>query len=102
MEVKDMDEVYMDVDAVRNMATQFQNISDILKQVCQALEVLSNMLKATAFIGLVGGAVMLQFIEFIKPHIEDISEKCAEIHTDLNDAAEAFVRGDQAGALRFH
>ena len=52
------DQVFMEVPAVRNMSKNFQQISQTLKQVCNTLQVLSNILKTTAFIGMVGGAVV--------------------------------------------
>lgn len=97
-----MEEVYMDVPAVRNMAKAFGTISDILKAVCKALEALIMTLKATAFIGLVGGYALIQFLEMIKPHIENMAEKCAELCTDLNASVDAFERGDQLGATKFY
>ena len=97
-----MDEVYMDVPAVRNMAKAFGTIADVLKTVAKVLEVLVNTLKATAFIGLVGGAAVISFIEMIKPHIEQMAEKCEEIDQDLNFSVDAYERGDALGATKFY
>jgi uncharacterized protein YukE len=95
-------EVFMEVPAVKNMSKNFQQISQTLKQVCNTLQVLSNILKTTAFIGMVGGAVVAQFIDMIKPHIDKMSQKCAELSKDLKASAEAYERGDQQGATRFY
>jgi hypothetical protein len=97
-----VEEVYMDVPAVRDMAKTFGTISEILHAVSKALEALSMTLKATAFIGLVGGYALAQFLEMIKPHIEDMAEKCAELNTDLDASVTAYERGDQLGATRFY
>ena len=97
-----MDEVYMDIPAVRGMAKSFETISEVLSNVAKVLEALANVLKATAFIGLVGGYVVLQFIEMIKPHIEDMAEKCAELNGDLTASVDAYERGDALGATRFY
>jgi hypothetical protein len=97
-----MEEVYMDVPAVRNMAQQFGNIGDTLRTVGRVLEGLANLLNATAFIGLVGGRVIAQFIDMLRPHIERMAEKCAELNTDLSASVDAFERGDQLGATRFY
>jgi len=95
-------EVYMDVPAVRDMAKQFGQIGDVLNTVAKALEALSNILKATAFIGLVGGAAVKAFIDMIRPHIEKLAEKCEELNTDIAASADAYERGDALGAARFH
>ena len=96
------DEVYMDVPAVRDMAKGFGTIGDVLDAVAKVLEGLATLLKATAFIGLVGGAIVLQFIELIKPHIEEMAEKCQELMGDLGAAVDAYERGDSQGATRFY
>ncbi|HMQ51234.1 MAG TPA: WXG100 family type VII secretion target [Anaerolineae bacterium] len=97
-----MDQVYMDVPAVRNMAKAFGTISEVLQGVVKVLEMLIMTLKTTAFIGLVGGAAVAQFLEMIKPHIEDLAEKCEEISGDLDKSVDAYERGDALGATRFY
>ena len=97
-----MDGVYMDVPVVRNFSKQFQQISETLAQVVKVLDALSTLLKVTAFIGLVGGAAVATFIDSIKPYIEQVSEKCAEISKDLSTSVDAFERGDATGATRFY
>ncbi|MEZ4864325.1 MAG: type VII secretion target [Caldilineaceae bacterium] len=94
--------VYMEVPAVRGMAKNFQTISDVLKAVSKALEAIANALKATAFIGLVGGYAVIHFIEVIKPQIDEMVEKTAELSKDLSAAADAYERGDALGATKFH
>lgn len=96
------DLVYMDVPAVRDISKGFSTISDVLKNVAKMLEVLTNILKTTAFIGLVGGYAVAQFIDMIRPHIEDMSEKCEELSKDLSASVDAYERGDQQGATRFY
>ena len=94
--------VYMDTDAVRDMAKAFGTIGDVLQTVNKVLEALSNTLKATAFIGLVGGYAVAKFIDGIRPQIEDIAEKCEELNKDLDASVLAYENGDQEGSARFH
>jgi len=96
------DEVYMDVPAVRTIAKTFDTVSDVLKAVCKALEIVATILKATAFFGAVGNLVVVRFIEMIKPYIEQVANKCAELCKDVGASADAYERGDQIGAARFH
>jgi hypothetical protein len=96
------DEVFMEVPAVRNMSKNFQQISQVLKQVSNTLGVLINILRTTAFIGLVGGAAIAQFMSMIKPHIDKMSQKSAELSKDLSASVDAYERGDQQGATRFY
>ena len=94
--------VYMDTDAVRAIAKRFQQIGETLETVSKTLERLMNRLKTTAFMGLVGGYAVLAFIQTLKPQIDYISQKCEELHGDLNQSVAAYERGDQEGATRFH
>ncbi len=96
------EEVYIDIPAVRDMSKSFDTIGDVLQGVAKALEALANILKATAFIGLVGGFAVLMVIEQVKPYIEEIAEKCAELSKDLTASVDAYERGDAMGATRFH
>lgn len=95
-------QVYMNVPAVRDISKNFQNICELLEDVAKVLDMLSNLLKNTAFIGLVGGAVVIQVLEMIKPQIQEMSRKCGELSKDLGDSVDAFERGDEIGATRFH
>jgi hypothetical protein len=94
--------VYMDVPAVRNMAKSFGTIGDVLQTVNKGMQTLSNILKATAFIGLVGGYAVSQYIDSMRPQIEDMAEKCEELDKDLAASADAYERGDELGSTRFH
>lgn len=94
--------VYMDTDAVRGMAKSFGTIGDVLQAVNKAMQTLSNILKATAFVGLVGGYAVAHYIDSIRPQIEDIAEKCEEFNKDLDASVEAYERGDELGSTRFH
>jgi len=97
-----MNEVYMDVPAVRQMAKNFQAISEVLSTVNKVLEAMLMILKTTAFIGLVGGAAVAGYIEMIKPYVENWVQQTAEIGRDLNASVDAYERGDELGATRFY
>jgi len=97
-----MNEVYMEVPAVRQMAKNFQTISEVLSTVNKVLEAMLMILKTTAFIGLVGGTAVAGYIEMIKPYIENMVQKTAELSKDLNASVDAYERGDAQGATRFY
>lgn len=95
-------EVYMNVPAVRDISKNFGTISEVLSNVVKVLDVLINTLKAVAFIGLVATAALAQFLEMIKPYIEQMAEKCAELSKDLGASVDAYERGDAMGATKFY
>lgn len=94
-------QVRMEIPTVRGMAKRFATISDVLKNVSRTLQALLTVLKTTAFIGLVGGYAVAQYIETIKPFIDEMAKKTAEISKDLTASVNAYERGDQQGATRF-
>lgn len=94
--------VYMDIPAVRGMAKSFGTISEVLNNVSRVLQALITTLKTTAFIGMVGGLALAHFMEMIKPQIDNLAKKCAEINKDLGSSVDAYERGDSQGATRFY
>ncbi len=97
-----MDQVYMDVPAVRQIAKNFGQIGEVLDNVAKVLEALVNILRGTAFIGMVGGLAVAQFIDMIRPQIEQMAEKCRELNKDLDFSVNAYERGDTQGATKFY
>ncbi len=97
-----MNEVYMNVPAVRQMAKNFQTISEVLTTVNKVLEAMLMILKTTAFVGLVGGAAVAGYIEMIKPYVEQWIQQTQELSRDLNASVDAYERGDAQGATRFY
>ncbi len=96
------DKVYMNVPAVRGIAKNFKQIGDTLDNVTRVMEALVNILRGTAFVGLVGGLALAQYIDSIKPHIQQMGRKCQELFGDLNRSVDAYERGDALGATRFY
>ena len=95
-------EVSMNIPEVEDIAKTFEQISDTLKGVSKTLEMLINLLKGTAFIGLVGNAVEAMFLEVQKKHIDQMADKAHEISEDVHNAVEAYKNGDQQGSTKFH
>jgi uncharacterized membrane protein YgaE (UPF0421/DUF939 family) len=96
------DEVYMDIPAVEGIARTFGQVSEVLKGVVTALDVLINILYSTAFVGAVGGMVVAHFMEIMKRQLDQMAEKTEEISGDVSAAVEAYQRGDQTGATKFY
>jgi len=94
-------EVYMNIPDVEGIAKTFGTISEVLKGVVVALDVLINILRATAFVGMVGGLAQAHFMEIMKRQLDQMAEKCEEISSDVSAAVEAYQRGDQQGATKF-
>ncbi len=93
--------IEMMVPEVAKIAKTINTVGQVLKTVCKVLEVLSTTLKATAFIGLVGGAAIANYIDQQRPLIEKMAEKCIEITQDVNTAIKNFQNQDFTASGRF-
>jgi len=95
------DEVYMDIPQVQDMAKFFGQAEDVLQVFSRVMESLSATLKATAFIGLVGGYAVSAYLDGIKPKVDTAARKMGELNSDINAAVDAYQNGDAQGSTRF-
>jgi hypothetical protein len=94
-------EVYMDVPQVQKMADGFGKFGQTLKQVAKGLETAIMILKATAFVGMIGNLAVASYLERIKPRVEKISEEMFELQNDVKGAIVHYTTGDVSGSARF-
>ena len=91
-----MAEVYMDKDAVSNIAEGFDTAGDVLKAVNMSLEAAIQLMNSNAFVGAVGGAAIQQYLNMIRPRVEDLSVTCTEMSEDLRQAVALREQAEQA------
>lgn len=94
-------EVYLNIPSVHTMAKTLATVSEVLATTDKVMEALSTTLKTTAFIGLVGGAALAAYIGNVQPFVRQMSEKCQELHDDVEASVAAYEAGDEQGATRF-
>lgn len=82
---------------VKAMGQGFLTMSQVLKVISGILEVQMNILRTTAFIGLVGGLAVERYISIIKPRVDTLSKLCAELSEDAIRSAEDWERAQQVG-----
>lgn len=87
----------MDAARVREMADQFEAISNMLKAVDGALDQDMVRLETTAFIGLVGGTMAKSYLSFIQPFLEEMIKKYAEMANDARRSADAWEAANRTG-----
>jgi len=80
--------VFMDPDRVLVIAKGLDTVSAVLKAVSTTLEGLMEVLKATAFIGLVGGTAVERYIASIKPPIDQLAQLCSDLSKDANNSVQ--------------
>lgn len=79
---------YMDPDRVLIIARGFGTFGTVLKAVNTVLETQMMIMRATAFIGLVGGAAVERYLAVIQPEIERLAQKCEEISQDVENSVK--------------
>ena len=94
-------EVYMDVPQVQKMADNFGTFGETLKRIAKGLETAIMVLKATAFVGMVGNLAVASFLERIKPRVEKLGEKMLELQGDVRGAIAHYTTGDVTGSSHF-
>lgn len=97
----DSQDFYMDFDGVRTIATILDGVADFATLTVKNLDNLLTILRATAFIGLVGGAVWEGFIAAIKPKIEELAKKLTELSGDVSRAVDLHEGKDVEGSRFF-
>ena len=96
-----MNEIYMDPDAVTDIAKGFGAVADVLDGVSKAMEAAIDLLRLTAFIGLVGGLALERWLSVMKPQVDYLSRYCRDVSTDVNTAVKNYVQQDFTNAGRF-
>lgn len=73
---------HMEPAKVRAMGEAFQTAAGVLKIVSGVLEVQMQILRTTAFIGLVGGLAVERYLGMIKPEIDRMAKAAEELSQD--------------------
>lgn len=92
--------VYMNTEAVTKMAKTLSDVSDVLNTVAKVLEMISDALKNSFFIGFIGMAAVA-LIEMVRPQIQQVSDRCASLSDAVNKSVEAFKAEDTAASNNF-
>jgi hypothetical protein len=96
-----MAEVSMDYGVVENMAAGFNQAAETLETVNRALETAAGILRATAFLGMIGNLALAEYLDNIQPHVARLAATCGELNGDLLGAVASLRDGDLSGSQRF-
>lgn len=95
------EEVYMDIPQVEKISKDFQTFGDVLDAVGKALEALSMLMKATAWISLGATEAVAQFIDHIRPNVKNAADAMKVLSADVTSAIRAYRDGDYSGSRHF-
>ena len=96
------DELFMDVTKLQAVSGKFGELGNQLTQTSNALKAAVLVLRASAFVGLVGTAVYADYVDNLQGQIEKFANKCKEVSGDLKKSIDAYQKGDLAGSERFY
>jgi hypothetical protein len=96
------DEVWMDVVAVRRLASVFSGAGRLLRRVSQTLHTLTLVLKTTAAVGLIGDELVDHYLVQVQPALLALAQRCAATAGDLRRSATAYEQGRDPGSTRFY
>jgi len=96
-----MAEVSMDYAVVESMAEGFRGAAESLQAVNRALETAAAILRASAFVGMVGNLALAEYLDNIQPNVARLAATCDELNSDLLGAVASLRDGDLSGSQRF-
>ncbi len=97
------EEVFMQIPTLRGYVKQFSMFGNLLNGISKMLDWCIMTLRATAFIGLVGGAAAAQYIDMInRQNVKPLAQNCAAMARELGKSIDAYERGDAQGATLFY
>jgi len=91
----------MNYPAIESMSSVFGTTGDVLDGIAKALEVAIMAAHAAAFFSFGGTEMLAQYLENIKPKVEQLSKDSKEVSKDLKNAVKYFRDGDQTAMNRF-
>jgi hypothetical protein len=94
-------DVKMSYPQMEGAAKKFDAYAHMLQNVNSALKICAERLENTAFIGEVGGAAYVLYINLLRLRVERLAQVCAEFAVDIRASIEDHKTGDQNARARF-
>jgi hypothetical protein len=91
----------MDYTVIGDVSKGFGTARDTLTTVGKVLELLVNILRATAFASLGTTAALAQYLSTIKTKVNNLAKVCNEFSDDLARAIGDHKKGDTTGKSYF-
>jgi len=95
------EEVFMDIPAVEDVQKKFQGIADATQQISNILRIAAEILRATAFFGMVGNMVMAWYADQIRSIVDQLHQMALTISDGVGGAVKSYRDGDSSGSQLF-
>ncbi len=95
------EEVYMEVPAVEDVQKKFQGIADTTQTISNILRIAAEILRATAFFGMVGNMILAWYTDQIRRLVDQLHTMSLTISDGVGGAIRSYRDGDNSGSQLF-
>lgn len=95
------DEVFMEIPAVEDVQKKFQTMADVTQQISNILRIASDILRATAFFGMVGNMILAWYTDQIRGIVDQLHQMSLTISDGVGGAIRSYRDGDSSGSQLF-
>ena len=95
------EEVFMEIPAVEDVQKKFQGMADVCQQISNILRIAAEILRATAFWGLVGNMILAWYTDQIRNIVDQLHQMSLTIADGVGGAIKSYRDGDNSGSQLF-
>jgi hypothetical protein len=95
------EEVFMNVPEVQDVQRKFQGIADVTQQISNILRIAADILRATAFFGMVGNMILAWYTDQIRNIVDQLHQMSITIADGVGGAVKSYAEGDNSGSQLF-
>lgn len=95
------EEVFMEIPAVEDIQKKFQGIAEVTQQISNILRIAAEILRATAFFGLVGNMILAWYTDQIRRLVDQLHSMSLTISDGVGGAIRSYRDGDNSGSQLF-
>ena len=95
------EEVFMEISAVEDVQKSFQGIADVTQQISNVLRIAAEILRGTAFLGMVGNLILAWYTDQIRRIVDQLHQMSLTIADGVGGAIASYRDGDSSGSQLF-
>ena len=95
------EEVFMNVPEVQDVQRKFQGIADVTQQISNILRIAADILRATAFFGMIGNMILAWYTDQVRNIVDQLHQMSLTIADGVGGAIRSYRDGDNSGSQLF-
>jgi hypothetical protein len=95
------EEVFMEIPAVEDVQKKFQGMADVTQQISNILRIAADILRATAFFGMIGNMILAWYTDQIRNIVDQLHQMSLTIAGGVGGAIRSYRDGDNSGSQLF-